>query len=102
MIPDQFTDVYNDLKKKLMAEGIPEEEIAFIHDAKTEQKKKELFAKVRGGEVRILMGSTAKWAQAPMSRTGLSPCTISIVPGGPAISSSALVASCGRATRIRR
>lgn len=52
--------VYNDLKKKLMAEGIPEEEIAFIHDAKTEQKKKELFAKVRGGEVRILMGSTAK------------------------------------------
>ena len=60
MIPDQFTDVYNDLKKKLVAEGIPEEEIAFIHDAKTEQKKKELFAKVRGGEVRILMGSTAK------------------------------------------
>ena len=60
MVPDQFTDVYNDLKKKLMAEGIPEEEIAFIHDAKTEQKKKELFAKVRGGEVRILMGSTAK------------------------------------------
>ena len=60
MIPDQFTDVYNDLKKKLMAEGIPEEKIAFIHDAKTEQKKKELFAKVRGGEVRILMGSTAK------------------------------------------
>ena len=60
MIPDQFTDVYNDLKKKLMAEGIPEEEIAFIHDAKTEQKKKELFAKVRGGEVRILVGSTAK------------------------------------------
>ena len=60
MIPDQFTDVYNDLKKKLVAEGIPEEEIAFIHDAKTEQKKKELFAKVRGGAVRILMGSTAK------------------------------------------
>ena len=60
MIPDQFTDVYNDLKKKLVAEGIPEEEIAFIHDAKTEQKRKELFAKVRGGEVRILMGSTAK------------------------------------------
>ena len=60
MIPDQFTDVYNDLKKKLVAEGIPEEKIAFIHDAKTEQKKKELFAKVRGGEVRILMGSTAK------------------------------------------
>ena len=60
MIPDQFTDVYNDLKKKLMAAGIPEEEIAFIHDANTEVRKKELFAKVRSGQVRILMGSTQK------------------------------------------
>ena len=60
MIPDQFTEVYNDLKKKLMEAGIPEEEIAFIHDANTEARKKELFAKVRSGQVRILMGSTQK------------------------------------------
>jgi len=60
MIPDQFTDVYNDLKKKLMEAGIPEEEIAFIHDANTEARKKELFSKVRSGQVRILMGSTQK------------------------------------------
>ncbi|RJV99200.1 DNA methylase [Subdoligranulum sp. AF14-43] len=60
MISDQFTDVYNDLKKKLMEAGIPEEEIAFIHDANTEARKKELFSKVRSGQVRILMGSTQK------------------------------------------
>ena len=60
MIPDQFTDVYNDLKKKLVEAGIPEEEIAFIHDANTEARKKELFARVRSGQVRILLGRTQK------------------------------------------
>ena len=57
---DGTFSVYNDLKSKLMAAGIPEEEIAFIHDANTEARKKELFAKVRAGQVRILMGSTQK------------------------------------------
>lgn len=56
----QFTDVYTDLKRKLIAKGIPENEIAFIHTADTEIKKKELFAKVRIGEIRVLMGSTSK------------------------------------------
>ena len=53
-------DVYNDIKNKLISRGIPPEEIAFIHDADSEAKKKELFAKVRSGKVRILIGSTAK------------------------------------------
>ena len=52
--------VYDDLKKKLMDAGIPEEEIAFIHTADSEAKKKELFSKVRAGQVRLLLGSTAK------------------------------------------
>ena len=52
--------VYEDIRDKLIARGIPPEEIAFIHDADTEVKKKELFAKVRSGQVRVLMGSTAK------------------------------------------
>ncbi len=52
--------VYNELKKKLMETGIPEEEIAFIHDADSETKKKALFARVRTGQVRILLGSTQK------------------------------------------
>lgn len=56
----EFTDVYNDLRRKLVLKGIPREEIAFIHEADSETKKKELFAKVRRGEVRVLMGSTSK------------------------------------------
>ena len=57
---EEFTDVYNELKTKLIQKGIPEEEIAFIHEADNETKKKELFSKVRQGEVRVLMGSTSK------------------------------------------
>jgi SNF2 family DNA or RNA helicase len=53
-------NVYDDIKLKLLQKGIPEKEIAYIHDADTEIKKKELFAKVRNGSVRILMGSTQK------------------------------------------
>ena len=52
--------VYEDIRAKLIARGVPPEEIAFIHDANTELKKKELFARVRAGQVRILLGSTAK------------------------------------------
>lgn len=55
-----FQDVYTDLKGKLMAKGIPEHEIAFIHDAKTEVQKSALFSKVRAGQVRVLIGSTFK------------------------------------------
>jgi hypothetical protein len=56
----QFTDVYNDIKKKLINMGIPEEQIAFIHDATTEIKREEMFAKVRTGDIRIILGSTFK------------------------------------------
>ena len=57
---DKGFNVYDDIRRKLIARGVPEEEIAFIHDADTEVKKDQLFAKVRGGSVRILMGSTQK------------------------------------------
>ena len=52
--------VYEDVRQKLIDAGMPPEQIAFIHDANTEVKKRELFAKVRSGQVRVLMGSTAK------------------------------------------
>lgn len=52
--------VYDDIRDKLIAKGIPAEEIAYIHDAKTEQQKADLFDKVRSGEIRVLLGSTAK------------------------------------------
>ena len=57
---DGTFNVYDDIKTKLMANGVPAEEVAFIHDADTEAKKKELFAKVRTGKVRVLLGSTQK------------------------------------------
>ena len=57
---EEFTDVYNELKKKLIQKGIPPDEIAFIHEADNEVKKKELFSKVRKGQVRVLIGSTQK------------------------------------------
>jgi len=57
---DGSFNIYDDLKNKLIAKGVPPEEIAFIHTADTEVKKEELFRKVRTGQVRILVGSTAK------------------------------------------
>ena len=57
---DGTFNVYDDLKKKLMAKGVPEAEIAFVHDANTEVKKTDLFNKVKSGQVRFLLGSTAK------------------------------------------
>ena len=57
---DGTFNVYEDIKNKLMEKGVPEQEIAFIHDANTELRKAELFSKVRSGQVRFLLGSTAK------------------------------------------
>lgn len=53
-------NVYDDLRKKLIEKGIPAEEIAYIHTAETEAKKKKLFGKVRSGQIRVLLGSTQK------------------------------------------
>ncbi|MDD3228241.1 MAG: SNF2-related protein [Oscillospiraceae bacterium] len=52
--------IYDDIRQKLIGKGLPSEQIAFIHDANTDVRKKELFAKVRSGQVRVLIGSTAK------------------------------------------
>nr|WP_328284194.1 SNF2-related protein [Faecalicatena contorta] len=57
---DGIFNVYHDIRDKLIAKGVPPEEIAFIHDANTETRKAELFARVRSGQVRFLLGSTAK------------------------------------------
>lgn len=57
---DGTFNIYDDVKTKLIANGVPAEEVAFIHDADTEAKKKDLFAKVRTGQVRVLLGSTQK------------------------------------------
>ena len=57
---DGSFNVYNDIRSKLLNAGVPEQEIEFIHNADTENKKAELFSKVRSGQVRVLLGSTAK------------------------------------------
>ena len=57
---DGVFSVYDDIRSKLVAMGVPENEIAYIHDAKTETQKKDLFAKVRTGQVRVLLGSTQR------------------------------------------
>ena len=57
---DGSFNVYDDLKAKLIAKGIPDSEIAFVHSAETETKKKELFGKVKSGQIRVLIGSTQK------------------------------------------
>ena len=64
-------DVYNDVRNKLLAKGIPKEEVQFIHDADTETKKAELFGKVRNGTVRVLMGSTQKMGAGTNVQTRL-------------------------------
>ena len=58
--PDDKFNVYDDIKEKLIAKGVPADEIAFIHDAHNEKQKEDLFAKVRAGKVRVLLGSTSK------------------------------------------
>ncbi|MCC8076771.1 MAG: helicase [Oscillospiraceae bacterium] len=58
--PEKPFSIYDDIREKLVARGIPREQVAFIHEANTEVRKKELFAKVRSGQVRVLMGSTFK------------------------------------------
>ena len=57
---DGTFNVYDDIREKLIARGVPAEQVRFIHEANTDAQKKELFAKVRSGEVRVLLGSTQK------------------------------------------
>ena len=80
--PLAFT-VYEDIRQKLIAQGMPASQIAFIHEANTEVRKKELFSKVRSGQVRVLLGSTQKMGPGPTSRICWWPFTIWTAPGGP-------------------
>ena len=68
---DGSFNIYDDIKKKLMERGIPEKEIAFIHNANNEKQKDEMFAKVRSGEIRVLIGSTQKMGAGTNVQTKL-------------------------------
>ena len=69
--PEENASVYEDIRKKLIVKGIPAEQIAFIHNASTEAQKAELFAKVRSGQVRVLLGSTQKMGAGTNVQTKL-------------------------------
>ena len=77
-------NVYDDVRKKLVAAGVPENEIEFIHNADTEAKKAALFSKVRSGDVRILLGSTAKWEPGRTCNRGLWQCITWMLDGSQA------------------
>ena len=78
---DGTFNVYDDIKNKLIGKGVPPEEIAFIHNANTETRKAELFAKVRSGQVRFYWVPRRKWEPEPTCRIGLLPYIISMYRG---------------------
>jgi hypothetical protein len=94
--------VYDDLRDRLIGAGIPEKEIAFIHDAETDVQKATLFKAVREGRVRVLLGSTAKMGVGTNVQTRLTALHHLDAPGVPATSSSARGASCARAMSARK
>lgn len=99
--PEAFS-VYSDIRDKLITRGVPAGEIAFIHDADTEVKKKELFAKVRAGQVRVLMGSTAKMGAGMNVQDLLIASTIWTARGGREIWNSGPAVSSGSTTQTQK
>ena len=83
--PEPAFTVYEDIRQKLIAKGVPAEQIAFIHEANTEVRKKELFSKVRTGQVRVpCWAARPRWVQAPTCRIAWWRCMTWTARGGPA------------------
>ena len=99
--PEPAFTVYEDIRQKLIAKGVPAEQIAFIHEANTEVRKKELFSKVRTGQVRVLLGSTAKMGAGTNVQDRLWRCMTWTARGGPATWPSERAALSAKATRTR-
>lgn len=99
---DGSFNVYDDLKKKLMDQGIPEDEIAFIHDADSEAKKKLLFGRVNEGQVRVLIGSTQKMGAGTNVQKKLIALHDLDCPWRPSDLQQRLAVLCARATITRR
>lgn len=95
-------NIYDGIRDKLLDLGIPKDQIAYIHNAASEAQKKELFGKVRSGEIRVLIGSTQKMGAGTNVQKKLSPCTMSIARGDRLIYSSAKAALSVRAMRTRK
>ena len=92
-------NVYDDVRAKLVARGIPAEQIAFIQDYDEDAAKSTLFKNVREGKVRVLLGARPRWARGPTCSASLRHSIIWMLRGDRRTSSSARAASCARATR---
>lgn len=99
---DGSFNVYDDIREKLVTKGIPKEEIVFIHEAGTETKKAELFAKVRSGQVRVLLGSTPKLGAGTNIQDRLIALHHLDCPGSPQIWNNRREESCGKAIKIKK
>lgn len=99
---DGSFSVYDDLKKKLMDAGIPEEEIAFIHTAESEAKRRSCFPKCAPGRCGCCWVPRPRWARAPMCRINSLPCMTWTAPGGLPTFSSGWAVLSARATKTRR
>ena len=99
---DGSFNVYDDIRQKLIARGVPADEIRFIHEADTEAKKLELFKKVRRGDVRILMGSTQKMGAGTNVQNKLAASSISTARGVPLTWNSGSAEVSGKATKMQR
>ena len=100
--PSDDWNVYDELRDQLVAHGMPREAVRFVHDAKSDRDKGELFAACRAGTVAVLIGSTEKMGVGTNVQFPPSPCTTSTAPGVPPTSPSARVVSCARATTTPR
>ena len=79
-MPPKPFNVYDDIKDKLIASGVPEKEIAFIHDYDTAEKKQVLFNQINAGDVRVLLGSTAKCGAGMNSQAKVAALALVVVP----------------------
>ena len=100
--PDKDFTIYDYLKETLIQYGIPADEIAFIHDAKTDAQRDALFKEMRTGKKKVLIGSTDKWEQVSMCRHTLLQCTMSIVRGSLLLLNRGKDEAYDKATKMKR
>ena len=99
---DRFTNVYEEIRKCLVRRGVPEEEVAFIHDAKSDPQRQAMFEQMREGKTAFCWAVRESWEPASTYRIELSPSIIWTCLGSPRTSHSGTAAGCGRGTETRK
>jgi hypothetical protein len=99
---DGTWNAYDELRRRLVAHGVPGNQLAYIHDARTDEARARLFERCRTGQIAVLIGSTSKMGVGTNIHSRAVACTTSTAPGAPPTSSNAKAASSARATRTPR